>query len=120
MVAITILLILFFLFASSIKITGWQKMIFDTQLKFFSKYGLNRSHMLAVGLIECTASVFLIASFALNQATMLALGSTGIMLTSLGAIYFHLRFDTIKDAIPAIITLIFSASLLHSVSHLLA
>lgn len=120
MVVITILLILFFLFASSIKITGWQKMIFETQLEFFGKYGLNRNHMLAVGFIECTASVLLIASFALNQAAMLAMGSLGIMLTSLGAIYFHLRFDTIKDAIPAIITLILSATLLHSVSDLLA
>jgi len=36
------LLSAFFLFASSIKILGWQQFIFKTQLAMFIKYGLNR------------------------------------------------------------------------------
>ena len=46
------ILTVFFLFASSIKILGWQKKIFETQLAFFHKYGLNRSLMAAVGFVE--------------------------------------------------------------------
>ena len=73
------LLIAFFLFASSVKMFGWVKVIFEPQLTFFRRYGLNRSIMFIVGIIEAT-----------------------------GAMFFHFRFDTVKDAIPSIITLILS------------
>ncbi len=112
MFVITILLILFFLFASSIKILGWQKFIFETQHTFFKKYGLNRPKMFLVGLVELSASLLLIASLLLKHDAAQALGAFGIALTSLGAIYFHLRFDTVKDATPAIVTLFLSTTLL--------
>ncbi len=112
MLVITILLVLFFLFASSVKILGWQKFIFETQLIFFKKYGLNRNHMFLVGLIECIASLLLVISLLINRDDVQALGALGIVLTSVGAIYFHFKFDTLKDAIPAIITLTFSSLLL--------
>lgn len=41
-----------------------------------------------------------------------AIGSVGIFLTSLGAIYFHLIYDTVKAAIPALTTLTLSTILL--------
>lgn len=109
---ITILLILFFLFASSIKILAWQNYIFETQLRFFKKYGLNRTYMFLVGLIEFLAAMLLTISLIYDHEITQALGSLGIMSTSIGAIYFHLKFDTIKDAIPALITLTLSTILL--------
>jgi len=112
MFVITILLLLFFLFASSIKILGWQKFIFETQLTFFKKYGLNRIHMFLVGLIELSASILLMISLLFKHDEIQVLGALGISLTSLGALYFHLRFDTVKDAIPAIVTLTLSTILL--------
>ncbi|MEH6584004.1 MAG: DoxX family protein [Halioglobus sp.] len=54
-VVISGLLTAFFVFASSIKILGWQKMIFETQLKFFKKYGFNRMIMAMVGFVEMLA-----------------------------------------------------------------
>ena len=52
-IVISGLLTAFFIFASSIKILGWQKMIFETQLEFFKKYGLNRTIMVStIGLIN--------------------------------------------------------------------
>ncbi|MCG7529993.1 DoxX family protein [Psychrobium sp. MM17-31] len=112
MYLITSFLALFFLFASSIKIAGWHRFIFETQLKFFKKYGLNRSHMIVIGVIELLASLLLLSSFVLESDMNRAFGSVGIFLTSLGAIYFHLIYDTVKDAIPAITTLTLSAVLL--------
>lgn len=112
MFIITILLILFFLFASSIKILGWQKFIFETQLIFFKKYGLNRRHLFLVGIVELSASLLLATSLLVKYDVLQALGALGIAFTSIGAIYFHLRFDTFKDSIPAVITLIFSTTLL--------
>lgn len=102
--AISALLTGFFLFASSIKIFGWQKKIFETQLAFFIKYGFNRAIMLLVGLVELFGAVALWLPGILGL-----LGPVALFGTSAGAIYCHLRFDTWKDGIPAMITLILSA-----------
>lgn len=117
MLLITILLVLFFLFASSIKILGWQTFIFETQLTFFKKYGLNRHDMFLVGLVELSASLLLTVSIFLNHELIQVFGALGITFTSLGAIYFHLKFDTVKDAIPAIVTLSLSVTVLSFNSH---
>lgn len=96
----------FFLFASSIKILGWQKMIFETQLAFFHKYGLNRTQMAMVGFVELFGAItlWLPNYYGLSGALVL-------FCTSAGAIVFHLRFDTWKDGIPAMITLVLSGIL---------
>ena len=98
-----------FVFASSIKILGWQKTIFETQLAFFEKYGLNRTLMAAVGVVELAGAVLLWAPPAARPA-----GATLILATSLGAIYFHLRFDTWRDGVPAMVTAILSLLVLAS------
>jgi len=109
--AITIIsavLMVFFLFASSIKILGWQKKIFALQLQFFESYGLNRELMFAVGVIELLG-----ASLIMLQHNLLGVvGAAAIAATSLGAIGFHLKFDSWKDAIPAMLTLTLSIFLL--------
>lgn len=112
MVTISVLLMVFFTFAASIKLFGWQEMIFQTQLKFFVKYGLNRAAMLAVGVIELLASLALATALLTGQSIWQSVGAMAILLTSLGAIYFHLRFDGFKDAIPAIVTMSLSMALL--------
>ena len=56
---IRVLLTVFFVFASSIKLFGWQKTIFETQLAFFRKYGLNRTVMALVGIVELSAAIAL-------------------------------------------------------------
>jgi hypothetical protein len=114
MTIITILLTLFFIFAGSIKLLGWQTFIFETQLKFFIKYGLNRSHMFYIGVIELSAAISLASATILDFEILNVLGALGISFTSIGAIFFHLRFDTVKDAIPAIITLLLSTILIMS------
>lgn len=114
MIIITVLLALFFTLASSIKITGWQKFIFETQLTFFNKYGLRRVHMFLVGILELSAAILLVASLIFDHKTLNGLGAATIAFTSIGAIFFHLKFDTIKDAMPAIVTLLLSLALLVS------
>ena len=100
---ISVLLTLFFLFASSIKITGWQKMIFEAQLSFFIIYGLNRTIMGLIGFIELFGAVtlWLPGYYGL-------LGVLALLVTSAGAIFFHLRFDTWQTGIPAMVTMTFS------------
>ncbi|WP_085297476.1 DoxX family protein [Cognaticolwellia mytili] len=114
MIILTILLAFFFIFASSIKILGWQKFIFESQLAFFKKYGLNRLQMLLIGIAELAAALLLISSIYLSNELLNGVGSIMIAFTSIGAIYFHLRFDTIKDAIPAMVTLVLSTILIVS------
>ena len=98
------LLTAFFLFASSIKILGWQKFIFETQLSFFKRYGLNRQIMWFVGLTEMTS----VALLWWPQAEVRWFGALTLALVSLGALFFHLRFDTLKDGAAATITLCLS------------
>ncbi len=108
-----VILIAFFMFASSIKLLGWQKLIFETQLKFFIKYGLNRKVMFLVGVIEFLGVISLSIYLALsNFESALWLGAGLLALTSLGAIFFHLRFDRWQDGIPATVTLLLSLCVL--------
>ncbi|TLX47166.1 hypothetical protein C1E24_10200 [Pseudoalteromonas phenolica] len=108
---ISLVLFAFFSFASSIKLTGWQKKVFQIQLGFFKNYGLSRTHMFLIGLIESVSALNLLLSVLIDNSLLNALGAIGILFTSIGAIFFHLRFDTLKDALPAIVTLSLSAAL---------
>lgn len=99
----------FFIFASSIKIFGWQKLIFETQLKFFIKYGLNRTLMALVGGVELFGAIALWL-----PGYMGIIGALALFGTSAGAIFFHLRFDTWKAGVPAMVTLLFSGIVIYS------
>lgn len=108
---VTVLMVLlstFFIFAGSIKLFGWQKMIFKKQLEFFHSYGLNRQMMALVGMVE----LFGATTIWLNGDIGL-LGATALLGTSIGAIGFHLRFDTWKAGIPAIVTFFLSGIVIY-------
>lgn len=99
----------FFIIAGSIKIFGWQKLIFETQLKFIIKYGLNRTLMALVGYVELFGAITLWLPGYLG-----IIGALALFGASAGAIVFHLRFDTWKDAIPAMVTLVLSGIVVYS------
>ena len=99
------LLSAFFLFASSIKILGWQKFIFETQLEMFIKYGLNRSIMALVGFAELFGAI----AIWFQGSWVGTLGALAILGTLVGAIGCHLIWDTWKDGVPAMITATLSA-----------
>ncbi|OBT31061.1 DoxX family protein [Vibrio splendidus] len=109
---ISILMVMFFVLASSIKTLGWQKKVFEIQLGFFKSYGLNRMVMFLVGLVELTGAALLILTLSgvSSEQTQL-MGGAILGATSIGALYFHLRFDTWKDGIPAMVTLLCSSFL---------
>lgn len=105
---ITLLMVLlttFFLLAGSVKVTGWQKQIFAIQLKFFISYGLNRTIMMLVGFVELFGAIAMWSSHPLISLA----GILSIAGTSIGALFFHFRFDTWTDGVPAMVTLAFSS-----------
>ena len=107
-VFIKILLTAFFLFASSIKIFGWQDKIFQIQLEMFKSYGLNRTVMRLVGMVELFGALAIWSSGTL----LTPLGAMALLATSIGAIGCHLIFDTWKQGVPAMITGTLSAIIL--------
>lgn len=109
---VSVLLVVFFLLASSIKTIAWQKKVFEIQLGFFKSYGLNRLIMFLVGLVELTGAALLILALCdISPEQTQLMGGAILGATSIGALYFHLRFDTCKDGIPAMVTLLFSSFL---------
>lgn len=94
------LLSAFFVFASSIKILGWQKFIFETQLAMFVKYGLNRRIMALVGVVELFGAI----AIWFQGSWIGPLGALALLGTSVGAIGCHLIWDTWKDGVPAVVT----------------
>ena len=96
----TALLSIFFLFASSIKILGWQKAIFEPQLAMFIKYGLNRHVMTLTGLAELFGAI----AIWFQGSWVSPLGALTLLGTSTGAIFCHLVWDTWIEGVPAMIT----------------
>ena len=107
-VIIKILLTAFFLFASSIKIFGWQDKVFQIQLEMFKSYGLNRSIMRLVGIVELFGAIAIWFSTTLLSP----LGALALLGTSIGALGCHLIFDTWKQGVPAMVTGTLSAFVL--------
>ncbi len=99
------LLSFFFLFASSIKLFGWQRKVFEIQLEMFNSYGLNRQIMFLVGCAELFGAI----AIWFQGSPFGALGALAILGASTGAIFFHLVYDTWKDGVPAMITWALSA-----------
>lgn len=101
---VTGMLSAFFLFASSIKIFGWQRKVFEIQLEMFENYGLNRQFMFLVG---CT-KLFGAVAIWFQSSWIGPLGALALLGTSIGAIFCHLVFDTWKQGVPAMLTLALS------------
>lgn len=107
---VSIVLIVFFMLASSIKTLGWQKKVFETQLAFFKNYGLNRQIMFVVGCLELTGAMSLLLGLAgWAPELIMYLGALLLAVVSIGAIVFHLRFDSWQAGVPAMATLSLSS-----------
>ncbi|MFY0660346.1 MAG: DoxX family protein [Shimia sp.] len=102
------LLSAFFLFASSIKIFGWQRKVFEIQLDMIESYGLNRQIMFLVGCAE----LFGATAIWFQSSWIGPLGALALLGTSIGAIFCHLVFDTWKQGVPAMMTGTMSAFVL--------
>ncbi|UTW60286.1 DoxX family protein [Kordiimonas sp. SCSIO 12603] len=96
-----IILIIFFGFVGSIKFVGWHVEMTQNFLGYFERFGLNRELMAIVGAIETFSAVTLVLY---RRHWIASYGALGIMITSIGAIGFHLIYDSVAEAIPAIAT----------------
>lgn len=83
---------LYFPFSGLIKILGVPEKTFKTQKKiFFDNYGIDRKGIRSIGFAElfCGISVWLMSGYPQVART----GSVGLIMITLGAIYFHLVYD---------------------------
>ena len=72
-------------------------------------YGLNRQVLFVIGMIECFGTITI-----WYHGSLLGLaGLLALLLPSIGAVFFHLRFDTAKEGVPAMVTASLSALMLY-------
>ena len=64
--------------------------------------------MFLVGLVEATGAILMLIGLLSTNNLLSAIGASFIVATSVGAMFFHFRFDTWKDAIPSMVTLLLS------------
>ena len=94
------LLSAFFVFSSTIKIFAWQRTVFDAQMEFMRLYGISRQMFFGIGVIELLgASIIWFQQSLIGLIGICLLGGTSIV-----AFGFHVRFDSWKNGIPAMVT----------------
>lgn len=98
-IAITLLSV-FFLLAGSIKLTGWQKTVFEMQRRMVARYGINRLGLGLIGAVE----LFGATAIWFQGGWLGPFGALAILGASLGAILCHFIWDSWREAIPALIT----------------
>jgi hypothetical protein len=101
---------LFFLFASTVKIFGRPQGMFEYQLEhYFIAHGLSREIMRVVGLAELFGAV----TIWYHRTHWIGLaGAAALVVVTTGAMVFHLRFDTAREAVPAVVMLALSGYVL--------
>lgn len=103
------ILVLFFAFGCCIKLLSVPDKMLKWQMHFFELYGLKRVHMYLVGLVELFGIVAMALGLFAGSLIFVFLGASAIFFSSVGALYFHFRYDEVKYAIPAIVTFTMSA-----------
>ena len=107
---VAVLVSLMFVFIGSVKLFGVPQSMFESQLEnYFNAYGLTRGHMFAVGLAELFGAV----AIWWHRTRWIGLaGPAVLVVVTLGATYYHLQFDTVREARPAIMMLTLSSFVL--------
>ncbi|MFM2666654.1 DoxX family protein [Vibrio mediterranei] len=70
-------------------------------MAFFHRHGLNRAAMIAVGFVEATGALIMLVGLLVEVPLLGVCRCEFHHFTSIRAMFFHLRFDTWKDAIPS-------------------
>lgn len=96
LVVLILELTLFFMFSSSVKILGWPKARYNAQVEFFSKLGLHRNMVVAVGAIELFGAVTLWLPNYVGVIGLLVLCSLSVFV-----ICGHIRFYSWKSSFSA-------------------
>ena len=107
--AITGILVLVFLFTGTLKTFGIPKSAAEQQKAGLARYGIGSNGMRAIGLAELAGA----ATVWLWDFHWIGLvGAAGLVVITAGAIASHLRYDSVKDAIPAMVLFVLSGILL--------
>ena len=108
--AVVVFVSVFFLFVGTVKLTGVPQGMFDNQMsQYFIPFGLNRPIVFLIGLAEVSGAIAI--WFHRSHWIGLAGAATLVVVTS-GALFFHLRFDTFREGVPALVMLLLSAFVL--------
>ena len=99
-----------FLFAGTVKLVGWPAGIFDNQMTtYFDAYGISRDLVRMIGVAELFGGM----TIWLHRRHWVGLaGAATLVVVTSGAIVFHFRYDTAREAVPALVMWLLSGSVL--------
>jgi len=110
MVGIVWVLSAFFAVSGAVKVTGKPVALADRQLnRYFRPYGFNERVMRAIGVIEVIGAV---AVWFYDTDALGLAAPTLLVAITLGAIFFHIRNDRVRHAVPATIMFVLSLTVL--------
>lgn len=109
--AVALILTAFFLYIGTVKVFGWPnaEMLAGQTRFFFDRYGLTRQMVVMIGVAEIFGGL----TVSLHRIRWIGLLGAAVLLTvSIGALFFHLRYDTFQTGMAAFRTMTLSAFVL--------
>ena len=109
--AVALIITVFFLYVGTVKVFGWPnaEMLAGQTRFFFDPYGLTRQMVVMIGVAEIFGGL----TVSLHRVHWIGLLGAAILLTvSIGALFFHLRYDTFQTGMAAFRTMTLSAFVL--------
>lgn len=113
-IILTVIVAFAFGLFSIVKIAGVPKGLYkDAKEGIVDSYGFSLNGMRLIGLAELIGALLVLAGISWDYIQFAQVGYIILMVVTVGAMYFHNRYDSvIKDGLPAIIQFIFNAVLL--------
>ena len=113
-IILTVIVAFAFGLFSIVKIAGVPKGLYkDAKEGIVDSYGFSHNGMRLIGLAELIGALLVLAGISWDYIQFAQVGYIILMVVTVGAMYFHNRYDSvIKEGFPAIIQFVINTTLL--------
>lgn len=111
---LTAIVVFAFVLFGIVKVAGVPAGLYkDAKAGIVDRYGFDRNGMRLIGISELIGALLVLAGVSWNYIQFAQVGNIILMVVTVGAMYFHNKYDSVtKDGLPAIIQFAINATLL--------